>query len=159
MRQSLINVNGALTERAKAVVSVFDSGFMLGDGVWEGMRVHRGKIVFLKAHLTRLFEGAKAIAMDIGITEQQLIARLNETLAANDMSRTSGVHIRLMVTRGIRSTPYQDPRVVVSPATIVIIPEYKEVLPSVVEDGILFVHCACTARRSSGARSEDKFAQ
>jgi len=132
----LINVNGALTERAKAVVSVFDSGFMLGDGVWEGMRVHRGKIVFLKAHLTRLFEGAKAIAMDIGITEQQLIDRLNETLAANDMIRTSGVHIRLMVTRGIRSTPYQDPRVVISPATIVIIPEYKEVLPSVVEDGI-----------------------
>lgn len=132
----LININGALTERAKAVVSVFDSGFMLGDGVWEGMRVHRGKIVFLKAHLTRLFEGAKAIAMDIGITEQQLIDRLNETLAANDMIRTSGVHIRLMVTRGIRSTPYQDPRVVISPATIVIIPEYKEVLPSVVEDGI-----------------------
>lgn len=132
----LINVNGVMTPRAEAVVSVFDSGFMLGDGVWEGLRVHKGKIAFLDAHLDRLFEGAKAIAMDLGLSRESLTRRLYETLAANKMEAEQGVHIRLMVTRGIRSTPYQDPRVVISPATIVIIPEYKEALPSTVENGI-----------------------
>jgi branched-chain amino acid aminotransferase len=120
----LINVNGELKPRAEAVVSVFDSGFMLGDGVWEGMRVHDGRIGFLDRHLDRLFEGAKAIAMDIGLSREALTKRLYETLDANEMS--DGVHIRLMVTRGLRSTPYQDPRVVVSGATIVIAAEYKE---------------------------------
>ncbi len=130
----LINVNGALKPRPEAVVSVFDSGFMLGDGVWEGLRVHRGRIAFLDAHLDRLFEGARAIVLDIGLTRQALARRLYETLDANGMEE--GVHVRLMVTRGIRSTPYQDPRVVVSPATIVIIPEYKEPLPGTIERGI-----------------------
>jgi len=130
----LINVNGELKPRAEAVVSVFDSGFVLGDGVWEGLRVHKGRITFLNQHLDRLFEGAKAIAMDIGLSREALVGRLYETLDANAM--TEGVHIRLMVTRGIRSTPYQDPRVVISPATIVIIPEYKEPLPATVEQGI-----------------------
>lgn len=132
----LINVNGVMTPRAEATVSVFDSGFMLGDGVWEGLRVHRGKIVFLGAHLDRLYEGAKAIAMDIGLTRDELTARLDETIDGNGMRDAEGVHIRLMVTRGIRSTPYQDPRVVISPATIVIIPEYKAALPAVIENGI-----------------------
>jgi branched-chain amino acid aminotransferase len=131
----LISVNGALKPRAEAMVSVFDSGFVLGDGVWEGLRVHRGRIAFLEAHLDRLYEGAKAIAMDIGLSREALTARLYETLDANGMDG-DGVHIRLMVTRGLRSTPYQDPRVVVSGATIVIVPEYKEPLPSVVETGI-----------------------
>jgi branched-chain amino acid aminotransferase len=129
----LINVNGVLTPRAKAVVSVFDSGFMLGDGVWEGIRVHKGRMAFLKEHLDRLWEGAKAIAMDIGISREVMIARLEETIAANAMD---ACHIRLMVTRGIRSTPYQDPRVVVSPATIVIIAEHKEPHAKVIEKGI-----------------------
>ncbi|PHR18193.1 MAG: aminotransferase class IV [Sphingopyxis sp.] len=132
----LINVNGVMTPRAEAVVSVFDSGFMLGDGVWEGLRVHKGKIAFLDAHLDRLFEGSKAIAMDIGISRDALVERLYETISGNDMVDQEGVHIRLMVTRGIRSTPYQDPRVIISSATIVIIPEYKEALPSTVENGI-----------------------
>ena len=109
-------------------MSVFDSGFMLGDGVWEGMRVHRGRIAFLDRHLDRLYRGAKAIAMDIGIPREALVERLHGLLAANKMDG-DGVHIRLMVTRGIRSTPYQDPRVVISPATIVIIPEYKAPVP------------------------------
>jgi branched-chain amino acid aminotransferase len=121
---ALVNINGELKPRAEAVVSVFDSGFMLGDGVWEGMRVHHGRIAFLDRHLDRLFEGAKAIAMDIGLSREALTKRLYETLDANDMS--DGVHIRLMVTRGLRSTPYQDPRVVVSGATIVIAAEYKQ---------------------------------
>ncbi|HEY5710761.1 MAG TPA: aminotransferase class IV [Allosphingosinicella sp.] len=130
----LISVNGALKPRGEAMVSVFDSGFVLGDGVWEGLRVHKGRIAFLDRHLDRLFEGAKAIAMDIGLRREALTGRLYETLEANKMSE--GVHIRLMVTRGVRSTPYQDPRMVVSPATIVIIPEYKEPLPATVERGI-----------------------
>ncbi|MEO9463011.1 MAG: aminotransferase class IV [Marinomonas sp.] len=132
----LINVNGALVPREQATVSVFDSGFMLGDGVWEGLRVHGGRIAFLDAHLDRLYEGAKAIAMDIGLTRDELTQRLDETIDGNDMRDAEGVHIRLMVTRGIRSTPYQDPRVIISPATIVVIPEYKAPLPSTIEDGI-----------------------
>lgn len=128
-----INVNGALTPRADAVVSVFDSGFMLGDGVWEGIRVYKGRMAFLNEHLDRLWEGAKAIAMDIGISREAMIVRLEETIAANQMD---ACHIRLMVTRGVRSTPYQDPRVVVSPATIVIIAEHKEPHAEVIKKGI-----------------------
>jgi len=130
----LINVNGELKPRAEAVVSVFDSGFMLGDGVWEGLRVQGGRLGFLDRHLDRLFEGAKAIAMDVGIARDELAKRLYETLDANGM--TDGAHVRLMVTRGVRSTPYQDPRVVVTPATIVIIPEYKKPDPAVYERGL-----------------------
>lgn len=129
----LINVNGDLVPRAQASVSVFDSGFMLGDGVWEGIRVHKGRMAFLDQHLDRLWEGAKAIAMDIGISRTELEQRLYATIDANDMD---ACHIRLMVTRGIRSTPYQDPRVVISPATIVIIAEHKDPLPSTVEKGL-----------------------
>ncbi|ABC63330.1 branched-chain amino acid aminotransferase, putative [Erythrobacter litoralis HTCC2594] len=125
-----------MVPRTEATVSVFDSGFMLGDGVWEGLRLHKGRIAFLDAHLDRLYEGAKAIAMDIGLSREELIARLEETIDSNAMRGEAGVHIRLMVTRGIRSTPYQDPRVVISPATIVIIPEYKAPLPSTIETGI-----------------------
>jgi len=132
----LINVNGTMVSRAEATVSVFDSGFMLGDGVWEGLRLHKGRIAFLPAHLDRLFEGSKAIAMDIGLSREELTARIDETIDGNSMRDQEGVHIRLMVTRGIRSTPYQDPRVVISPATIVIIPEYKAPLPATIETGI-----------------------
>ena len=130
----LINVNGELKSRSEAVVSVFDSGFMLGDGVWEGLRVHRGRLGFLDRHLERLFQGAKAIAMEIGLSPEELTKRLYETLDANGMEE--GVHVRLMVTRGVRSTPYQDPRVVVGGATIVIIPEYKEPDPAIYERGL-----------------------
>ena len=131
----LIDINGALKPRAEAMVSVFDSGFVLGDGIWEGLRVHKGRIAFLEAHLDRLYEGAKAIALDIGLRREALSQRLYATLDANGMTG-EGVHIRLMVTRGLRSTPYQDPRVVVSGATVVIVPEYKEPLPAIVETGI-----------------------
>jgi len=130
----LINVNGELKPRGEAVVSVFDSGFMLGDGVWEGLRVHKGNLLFLDRHLERLFEGAKAIAMDVGLPREELTKRLYDTLDANEMSE--GVHVRLMVTRGVRSTPYQDPRVVVGGATIVIIPEYKDPDSAIYERGL-----------------------
>jgi len=129
-----INVNGELKPRAEAVVSVFDSGFMLGDGVWEGLRVHQGRLAFLDRHLDRLFEGVKALAMDVGLTRDELSKRLYDTLDANQMNE--GVHVRLMVTRGVRSTPYQDPRVVVGGATVVIIPEYKLPDPAVYERGL-----------------------
>ena len=130
----LINVNGELKARAEAVVSVFDSGFMLGDGVWEGLRVHKGRTAFLDRHLDRLFEGAKAIAMDIGLSREDLARRLYDTLDANKMDE--GVHVRLMVTRGVRSTPYQDPRVVVGGPTVVIIPEYKQPPAGIHERGL-----------------------
>jgi branched-chain amino acid aminotransferase len=130
----LIDVNGELKPRNEAVVSVFDSGFMLGDGVWEGLRVQNGRLAFLDRHLDRLFEGAKAIAMDIGLSRDELTKRLYDTLAANRMS--DGVHVRLLVTRGVRATPYQDPRVVVGGATVVIIPEYKEADPGIYERGL-----------------------
>lgn len=133
-RDILIYVNGEMKPRAEAVVSVFDSGFVLGDGVWEGLRVVDGHPAFLDAHLDRLYEGAKAIAMDIGLDRAGLTRAIYATLAANGMR--DGVHLRLMVTRGIKRTPYQDPRVVVGPATIVIIPEFKNPLPATVERGL-----------------------
>lgn len=124
----IIDINGEHFPRADAKISVFDSGFMLGDGVWEGIRLHHGRLAFLDRHLDRLYRGAKTILMDIGIAREELERRLYAVLDANEMAG-DGVHIRLMVTRGIRSTPYQDPRVVISPATIVIIPEWKEPAP------------------------------
>jgi branched-chain amino acid aminotransferase len=130
----LIYVNGELKHRDEAVVSVFDSGFVLGDGVWEGLRVHRGRPAFLDQHLDRLYEGAKAIALDIGLDRDGLTRAIQETLDVNQM--TDGVHVRLMVTRGVKATPYQDPRMTIGPATIVIIPEYKEPTPAVLEHGI-----------------------
>lgn len=130
----LISINGALFPRDEAKVSVFESGYMLGDGVWEGIRLHKGRLVFLDQHLTRLFEGAKTIDMDIGLTPAEMEDRLYATLKANGM--TDGVHIRLMVTRGVKSTPYQHPRVTITPPTVVIIPEYKAPAPEPLERGI-----------------------
>jgi len=130
----LIWVNGRLLPRAQAVVSVFDAGFILGDGVWEGLRVHHGRPLFLEQHLDRLWEGARAIMLDIGMTRAQMSQAIARTLAANEM--TDGVHVRLMVTRGPKSTPYQDPRASAGPATVVIIAEHKAALPETVERGI-----------------------
>ncbi len=130
----LVLVNGELKPRAQALVSVFDSGFVLGDGVWEGLRVHSGHPAFLEQHLDRLFEGAAAIALDVGRTRAEITADIYRTIDANDMR--DGVHIRLMVTRGVKTTPYQDPRVTVGPATVVVVAEHKEPLPAIVEAGI-----------------------
>jgi branched-chain amino acid aminotransferase len=133
-RDIQIYVNGELYPRERALISVFDSGFILGDGVWEGLRVHRGRLAFLDMHLARLFEAAKAIDLDIGLDRAALTAALYRTLAANQM--TEGVHVRLMVTRGLKSTPYQDPRACIGPATIVIIPEYKLPRPETLTRGV-----------------------
>ena len=126
-----IYVNGAVVPRAEAVVSVYDSGFLLGDGVWEGLRLHQGCWVFLKEHLARLFEAAKAIDLDIGMDAAGLERALEETAAANGM--TDNVHARLMVTRGLKAKPFQDPRLSKSGPTIVIIMEHSR--PVSAEDG------------------------
>ncbi|WP_026380390.1 aminotransferase class IV [Afifella pfennigii] len=148
----LISVNGELKKRQEAVVSVFDSGFILGDGVWEGLRLSEGRVAFLHAHLDRLYEGAAALDLDIGLTREELTQRLAECLSANGMR--DGVHIRLMVTRGVKATPYQDPRMTIGGPTIVIIPEYKAPKPELAESGLsLFtVH----VRRTGPAEQDQK---
>jgi branched-chain amino acid aminotransferase len=130
----LVSVNGALVPRGEAVVSVFDAGFVLGDGIWEGLRVVGGQPLFLEAHLDRLFEGAATIALEIGISRDQVAGRIHEMLAANRM--TDGVHVRLMVTRGEKSSPYQDPRLSAGPATVVIVAEHNQSDAARVERGL-----------------------
>lgn len=127
-------VNGEIVPREKAVVSVFDSGFLLGDGVWEGIRLHNGRLAFIDRHLARLWEGAKAIDLDIGMSRDEMREAILETCRANGME--SGVHIRLVVSRGLKSTPFQSPRANVGGATVVIIPEWKEANPAVIETGL-----------------------
>ncbi len=129
-----IYVNGDFVPRDQARVSVFDSGFVLGDGVWEGLRLVQGRLICLDAHLDRLFEGARAIDLDIGLTREGVAQAIRDTLAMNGMD--DGVHVRLMVTRGPRSTPNQDPRFVTGPATIVIVAEYKAPRPEVKANGL-----------------------
>jgi branched-chain amino acid aminotransferase len=127
-------LNGALVSRDEARVSVLDAGFVLGDGVWEGLRVHNGRILFLQPHLDRLYAGARAIALDIGLSSAELADAIRETLDANDMRH--GVHIRLMVTRGPKKAPNQDPRNALGKPTIVIIAEFKEPSPAIVTKGL-----------------------
>ena len=129
-----VSVDGELVHRDRAMVSVFDSGFVLGDGVWEGLRLIDGRIAFLDAHLDRLYDGAKMMMIDIGLSRGALVGRLFDCLLANGM--TDGVHIRVMVTRGKKRSPYQDPRLTVGPATIVIVPEWKQPKPEVYGRGI-----------------------
>ena len=123
----LVYLDGAFVPRHEARVSIFDSGFVLGDGIWEGLRLVQGRIISLDAHLDRLWEGATSIALDIGLTRAELTQALFDTLARNAM--TDGVHIRLMITRGVKRTPNQDPRFVVGKATIVIVAEWKTPRP------------------------------
>ena len=130
----LVYINGELLPRQDAKISVFDSGYLVGDGVWEGLRLHRGVLVFLNEHLDRLFQGAATIGMDIGMSRQGLTAELHQTLDANEMH--DGVHVRLMLTRGIKKTPSQDPRLTISGPNLVIIAEHKQADPKSRERGI-----------------------
>lgn len=120
----LIYLNGELVERADAKVSIFDGGFVVGDGVWEGLRLHNGKLLFVDEHLNRLYWGAEKIALDIGLNKSELIQALYQTVSANNMH--TGVHIRLMVTRGEKTGLNQDPRNAIGKATIAIVAEYKQ---------------------------------
>lgn len=147
-----VSINGTLKHRDEATVSVFESGYLLGDGVWEGMRVHKGGVAFLDVHLKRLYAGAKTIDMDIGLTPDALTQQLFDCLKAQDM--TDGVHIRLMVTRGVKKTPYQGPRFTITPPTIVIIPEYKSPVPEIQAKGVsLFT---AHVRRTGPAEQDQK---
>ncbi len=129
-----VYINGEFFHRLEAKVSVMDSGYLLGDGVWEGIRLHRGTLIHLDAHLDRLYAGAKSIAMDVGILRDELVSALKKTLDINNM--LSDVHTRLIVSRGIKKTPYQHPKVTIGKPTIVIIPEYKKASDEVKEKGI-----------------------
>ena len=127
-------INDEFFPRAEAKISVFDSGFLVGDGVWEGIRLHHDRFAFLDRHLERLFAGATAIDLDIGRTRDEVAAALQATIDRNDMH--DGAHVRLMVTRGDKKTPSQHPSNVIGGPNIVIIAEHKVADPSVADEGI-----------------------
>ena len=129
-----ININGKLLHRSEAKISVFDSGFLLGDGVWEGIRLHQSSLVFIEEHLDRLYASAKGISLDIPYTKHDIIDEINKVLDKNNMDEN--IHIRLVVSRGDKITPYQNPNANVGPINLVIIPEYKETDPSTYIKGV-----------------------
>ncbi|HUG97876.1 MAG TPA: aminotransferase class IV [Gammaproteobacteria bacterium] len=141
----LVWVNGRLVPRAEAVVSVFDAGFVLGDGVWEGLRLVNGRLAFLDEHLDRLLRGAAQIRLDIGPDRRGLAEALYRTAEANGMR--DGAHLRLMVTRGTKTSPNQDPRQTAGPATVVITAEYKAPPPALYARGLAL---ATSRFRTSG---------
>ena len=119
-----IYINGKFYLRNEAKISVFDSGFLLGDGVWTGIRLHNNKLLFLKEHLKRLYDDAKAIGIKIHVGKKIMSNEIYKTIKKNKME--TDVHIRLILSRGLKSTPYQDPSFTISSPTLVIIPEYKK---------------------------------
>lgn len=141
----LISINDELFNRNDAKISVFDSGYLVGDGVWEALRLHDGVLVFLEDHLNRLWQSAKTVGMALPFTKEELTNKVWKTLNANKM--TDGVHVRIMVTRGIKKTPSQDPRLTISAPNVVIIPEYKTASKDSKEKGITLF--TSTVRRGS----------
>lgn len=119
-----IYINGKFYKRKDAKISVFDSSTMLGDGIWDSLRYHNNKFIFLKEHLDRLYKDAKLIDLKIHLTRKKLSEALIKTIKINKMK--TDVHLRIIVSRGIKSTPYQSPKVTISKPTIIIIPEYKK---------------------------------
>lgn len=141
----LISINDQLFPRSEAKISVFDSGYLVGDGIWEALRLHHGVLVFLDDHLNRLWSAAASVGMHLPFTKEELTTKVKNTLRANDM--TDGVHVRIMVTRGIKKTPSQDPRLTISGPNVVIIPEYKTASIDSKEKGITLF--TSTIRRGS----------
>ncbi len=141
----LIYVNGELFPRDEAKISVFDSGYLVGDGVWEAMRLYEGKLAFLDLHLNRLWDGSKAVGMDLGFDRKWLVDQIEMVLEANQMK--TGVHLRVMVTRGIKKTPSQDPRLTLTGPNLVIIAEYKTASEETRNKGITLF--TSTVRRGS----------
>ena len=129
-----ININGELFHRDKAKISVFDSGFLLGDGVWEGIRLHNSKLLFIDEHLNRLFESARGISLNITLSKHDIISEIEKVLVKNSM--INEVHIRLIISRGNKITPYQNPNANIGPINFVIIPEYKKTNPDTYKNGI-----------------------
>ncbi len=131
----IIYIDGEFYFRSEAKISVMDSGYLLGDGVWEGIRLHKNVLLHLDQHLNRLYEGASSIAMSIDLNKDEMKLALERTIEKNNMS--SDVHIRLIVSRGLKLTPYQHPKVTIGKPTVVIIPEYKIPSNSIKLDGII----------------------
>ncbi len=129
-----ININGELVHRKEAKISVFDSGFLLGDGVWEGIRLHQNQLIFIDDHLDRLFESAKGISLDLPFSKKEIINQISKVLLKNNMK--NDVHIRLIISRGEKITPYQNPNANLGPITMVIIPEFKKTDPNTYINGI-----------------------
>ena len=129
-----IYIDGEFFHRSEASVSVLDSGFLLGDGVWEGIRLNEGKLLHFDAHIDRLFNGAELISLAINLNRNELQQAIQKTLDKNQME--SDVHIRLIISRGLKKTPYQHPKVTLGDPTIVIIPEYKVADQDVARKGI-----------------------
>ena len=142
--QALIYLNGQLVPRAEARVSLFDAGFLVGDGVWEGIRVHKGVLLFVEEHLDRLYWGAQQIGLDIGMDRTALLGEIKRTIDTNSMR--DGVHIRLMVTRGEKAAPNQDPRNALGRPTVAIVAEYKLPNPKLMSQGLTLATSAvvCT---------------
>ncbi len=130
-----ININGELFHRNDAKISVFDSGFLLGDGVWEGIRLHKSKLVFIEEHLDRLFASAKGISLDIPFSKKDVINQINKVLIKNKMD--DNIHIRLIISRGNKITPYQNPNANIGPINFVIIPEHKKTDPDIYRKGVI----------------------
>ena len=130
-----IYINGKFFIREKAKISVFDSSILLGDGIWSGIRFHNNNFLFLKDHLNRLFDDAKKISLKIHLTKKQISKILFDTIKINKMK--TDVHLRLIISRGIKSTPYQDPVFTISKPTIIIIPEYKQPQESIYKKGLV----------------------
>lgn len=141
----LIYVNGELVPRNDAKISVFDSGYLVGDGVWEALRLHEDVLVFLDEHLDRLWQGAATIGMKLPFTREELTDKLWQTIRANEMH--DNVHIRFMLTRGIKKTPSQDPRLTISGPNLVIIAEHKLASPDTRSKGVTLF--TSTIRRGS----------
>lgn len=147
-KQIDVYLNGEFVHRDKAMVSVFDAGWILGDGIWEGFRSHGGRLAFMKRHLDRLLMGAKAIDMNIGMTRDEIRQILEATLEHNGMTGDEGVHVRLMITRGLKNTPNQDPRHTISKPTVVIVPEYKILNTSILKSGLTLFTSAFRCSRA-----------
>ena len=140
-----IFINGELHSRNEAKISVFDSGYLVGDGIWEGLRLHHGVLAFLDKHLDRLWQSSKSVGMKFPFSKEELVANIWKTLDANNM--TDGVHVRVMITRGIKKTPSQDPRLTISEPNVVIIAEHKEASKETQEKGVTLF--TSTIRRGS----------
>lgn len=141
----LILINDQLFSRNEAKISVFDSGYLVGDGVWEALRLHNGVLVFIDDHFNRLWQSAATVGMHLPFSKEELTNKVWNTLKANNM--TDGVHVRIMITRGIKKTPSQDPRLTISGPNVVIIPEFKTASKDSKEKGITLF--TSTIRRGS----------